>query len=122
MAKQRMFPEATISRVIGPDMFEATVDLGFDIQHTRRLRLLGVDSDYVRGLESNDARQAMTFFRDRVEGRQVELRVLHKGEHYYARITYGSDDTDLLEEMAAAGLLRKFERSNGNGNGNGNGQ
>ena len=118
MAKQRLYPEATISRVIGPDMFEATVDLGFDVIHTRRLRLIGVDSDHVRNLDPDGVKSAIEFFRSRVEGRQVELRILRKGEYYYARILYGSDSTDLLDEMVTVGLLKKFERSN-NGNGNG---
>ena len=109
MSKQRLFPEALIERVIGPDMFEAVVDLGFDIKYTKRLRLLGVDSDYVRSLDTEGIRSAIAFFRDRVEGRTVELRVLRKGEYYYARVVYGADSTDLLEEMVIAGLLKKFE-------------
>jgi len=112
MTKQRLYPEAMIARVIGPDMFEATVDLGFDVIHTRRLRLLGVDSDHVRNLDPDGVKSAIEFFRSRVEGHQVELRILRKGEYYYARIIYGSDSTDLLDEMVTVGLLKRFERSN----------
>jgi hypothetical protein len=116
MIKQRSYSEVTVSRVLGPDMFEAAIDVGFDVIMTRRLRLLGVDSDHVRNMDPDNTRQAIEFFRGRVEGNKVELRVTRKGEYYYARVLYGSDNTDLLDEMSRSGLLRKFER-NGNGNG-----
>lgn len=115
MAKQRMFPDAEITRVVGPDMFEARVNLGFDIDHTRRLRLLGVDSEHVRSLTQDSVRKAMEFLRDRIEGQLVTLKVQRKGEHYYARVCYGSHETDILDEMANHGLLKKFDRNNGDG-------
>lgn len=116
MNRLRTFPEAEVVRVVGPDMFEVTVDLGFDIKHTRRLRLLGVDSDHLRGMNTDQMRKAHEFLRQRIEGETVGMRVQRKGEHYYARVAYGSDDTDVLEEMVELGLVQKFER-NGNGNG-----
>lgn len=98
-------------------MFEVKVDLGFDIEHTRRLRLLGVDSEALRTMDADNTRKAHEFLRTRIEGKVVGLRVQRKGEHYYARVLYGSDATDVLEEMVTLGLVSKFER-NGNGNGN----
>ena len=114
MNRLRTFPEAEVTRVVGPDMFEVMVDLGFDIRHTRRLRLLGVDSDHLRNMNTEGTRKAHEFLRTRIEGQVIGLKVQRKGEHYYARVTYGSDDTDVLEEMAGLGLVQKFER-NGNG-------
>lgn len=114
MNRLRTFPEAEITRVVGPDMFEAKLDLGFDIEHTRRLRLLGVDSENLRAMQQDDIRKACDFLRGRIEGKIVMLKVQRKGEHYYARVVYGSDDTDVLDEMASMGLVQKFEK-NGNG-------
>lgn len=98
-------------------MFEVRVDLGFDIDHTRRVRLLGVDADFLREMNQEQTRKACEFLRGRIEGKNVGLKVQRKGEHYYARVNYGSDETDVLEEMVMQGLVKKFARNGGNGDG-----
>jgi endonuclease YncB( thermonuclease family) len=103
--------EATVNRVLGPDMFEADVDLEFDIRTIRRLKLAGVDSNHLRSLEPDALEEATKFLRNRIEGRTVMLRPIRKGEHYYARVCYGPEERDVLEEMITHGLLRRFERS-----------
>ena len=117
MSRLRTFQGAEVIRVLGPDMFEAKVDLGFDIEHARRLRLLGVDADSLRDMNQDQIRRTCEFQRGRIEGKVVSLKVQRKGEHYYARVLYGNDETDLLEEMVAQGLVKKFERNGTNGDG-----
>ncbi len=106
---------ANVTRVMGPDMFESEIDLGFDVTITRRLKLAGVDSEHVRSLSQDDAQKAMEFLRSRVEGQSVVLRPSRKGEHFYTRVLYGSEESDILEEMTTLGLLKRFERNSNDG-------
>lgn len=110
MSKARLV-EATVKRVMGPDLFEAEVDLDFDVKITRRLKLAGVDSMHLRTLLPNDSQRAAEFLRGRIEGQQVTIKTLRKGEHFYARVFYGPEESDVLDEMVKLGLLRKFDRN-----------
>jgi len=105
--------EATVTRVMGPDLFEANVDLEFDISVLKRLKLAGVDSGHLRSLSEADQQKATEFLRGRIEGETVLIRPLRKGEHFYARVLYGPEESDVLDEMVRSGMLRKFDR-NGN--------
>ena len=116
MSTKPRLVEADVTRVMGPDLFEAKIDLEFDIQTTRRLKLSGVDSQHLRALSPGDVQRATEFLRSRIEGQKVLIRPVRKGEHFYARVYYGPEESDVLEEMVTSGLLRKFER-NGDGNG-----
>ncbi len=113
MATKPRVVEATVTRVMGPDLFEAEVDLEFDIKVTKRLKLAGVDSQHLRGLSEDEQRQAMDFLRRRIEGQVVTIRPLRKGEHFYARVFYGPEESDIFDEMVRSGMLRRFDR-NGN--------
>lgn len=103
--------EAKVTRVMGPDLFEASIDLEFDISVLKRLKLAGVDSQHLRELSEEDQRKATEFLRQRIEGQMVLLRPLRKGEHYYARVLYGPEESDILDEMVRSGFLRRFERN-----------
>ena len=111
MGSKTRIVEAKITRVMGPDLFEAVVDLEFDITVTKRLKLSGVDSQHLRSLPEADQLKATEFLRNRIEGETVILRPVRKGEHYYARVFYGVEESDILEEMVRSGMLRKFERN-----------
>lgn len=104
-----------VTRVMGPDLFEARVDLEFDITVTKRLKLAGVDSQHVRTMSGEDQTRATEFLRGRIEGKTVTLRPLRKGEHFYARVYYGPEESDILEEMVRSGMLKKFERNGDDG-------
>ena len=103
--------EAKITRVMGPDLFEAEVDLEFDIKVTKRLKLAGVDTPYLRCMSAEDQTRATEFLRDRIEGKMVTLRPMRKGEHFYASVFYGAEESDVFEEMVRSGLLHRFERN-----------
>lgn len=111
MGKKARFVEAKVTRVMGPDLFEAEVDLEFDITVLKRLKLAGVDSQHLRELPEAERLKATEFLRGRIEGQEVLIRPLRKGEHYYARVFYGPEESDILEEMIRSGLLRRFERN-----------
>lgn len=113
MIKKPRLVEAEVTRVMGPDMFEAKVDLEFDISVLKRLKLAGVDSQHLRGLSEEEQRRATEFLRSRIEGETVLIRPLRKGEHFYASVRYGTEEADVLDEMARSGLLRKFRNGNG---------
>ena len=114
MSTKPRLVEAEVTRVMGPDLFEAKIDLEFDIHTTRRLKLSGVDSQHLRSLSEAAVQKATEFLRSRIEGKTVMIRPVRKGEHFYARVFYGPEEADIFEEMIVSGLLRKFER-NGNG-------
>ena len=111
MGKKSRLVEAEVTRVMGPDLFEAKVDFEFDIMVLKRLKLSGVDSQHLRSMPETDQLKATEFLRNRIEGQMVLIRPLRKGEHYYARVYYGPEESDILEEMVRSGLLRKFERN-----------
>ena len=111
MGKKQRSVEAKVTRVMGPDLFEAEVDLEFDITVLKRLKLAGVDSQHLRALSELDQSKATEFLRGRIEGQAVLIRPLRKGEHYYAKVLYGPEESDILEEMVRSGLLRRFERN-----------
>ena len=115
MGSKPRLVEATVTRVMGPDLFEASVDLEFDITVLKRLKLAGVDSQHLRELSEADQQRATDFLRGRIEGQVVLIRPLRKGEHFYARVMYGPEESDVFDEMVRSGMLRRFER-NGNGN------
>jgi hypothetical protein len=111
MGKRPRSIGAKVTRVMGPDLFEAEVDLEFDITVLKRLKLAGVDSQHLRESSETDRIKATEFLRGRIEGQTVLIRPLRKGEHFYARVFYGPEESDILEEMARFGLLRRFERN-----------
>ena len=101
--------KATVTRVMGPDIFEANIDLGFDLSLLKRFKLSGVDWSHMERMDSNERGKASEFLRGRIEGQQVILRVVRKGEHYYARVYYGPEERDVFNEMSDQGLLRRFD-------------
>ena len=111
MGKRSRSVEAKVTRVMGPDLFESEVDLEFDITVLKRLKLAGVDSQHLRESSDADRLKATEFLRNRIEGQTVRIRPLRKGEHYYARVLYGPEESDILEEMIRSGLLSRFERN-----------
>lgn len=115
MANRLRVVEAEVTRVMGPDLFEARVDLEFDITVTKRLKLSGVDSQHLRSLSDEVQTRATDFLRSRIEGQRIVIKPLRKGEHFYARVFYGPEESDILEEMVRSGLLRRFERNGGDG-------
>ena len=111
MGKNHRSVEGKVTRVMGPDLFEAEVDLEFDITVLKRLKLAGVDSQHLRALPETEQAKATEFLRGRIEGQTVLIRPLRKGEHYYAKVLYGPEESDILDEMVRSGMLRRFERN-----------
>lgn len=111
MGNKPRLVEGSVTRVMGPDLFEAKVDLGFDIETTRRLKLAGIDSHHLRSLGQEEIQKATEFLRSRIEGQVVLIRPIRKGEHFYARVYYGPEESDLIDEMVMSGLVCRFERN-----------
>jgi hypothetical protein len=101
---------AYVTRVMGPDLFEANIELGFDVSTVRRLKLAGVDSSFLRNLSPEDTQKTTEFLRSRIEDTGVFLRPVRKGEHYYAHVYYGREESNIVDEMVTLGLLKRFDR------------
>lgn len=105
---------AKVTRVLGPDFFEAVIDLGFDITLRKKMKLGSVDDVKLKLLTEEQKTSAAEFFRSRVEGQEVVLRVVRRGEFHYASVFYGVESKNIVEEMFALGLLPKYAKaSNG---------
>ena len=100
---------AKIVKVLGPDFFEALVDLGFGVSLTKKFKLGGVDTMGVKALTEQEAIAALDFLKEKLEGTSVLLRATKRHEHYYTKVYYGPEETNIAEEMFRLGLLKRFE-------------
>ncbi len=104
--------QAHVARVLGPDMLEADINLGFDVRIRKKIKLGGVDATSVRGMDEDEVKSAVEYLRDRIEGKEVTIRTTRRGDYYYARIYYGPEQSNVVEEMFLQGLLKKFDKIN----------
>lgn len=100
--KEFIYKHAVVSRVVDGDTYDIIVDLGFNIAHKIRVRLLGVDTPEVYGIKHDDPEYkrgvaASDFVKQRLrDGTPVTLRTVKdkKGKYgrYLAEVFYRSDD------------------------------
>ena len=69
---------AIVERVIDGDTVDVHIDLGFDIWHSVRLRLLGLDAPE---MATPEGKAAKVFVRDALEGETVTITT-HKTDKY----------------------------------------
>ena len=100
--------EAVILRVMGPDVFEARVQLGFGVETVRQMKLSGVSWDHVNALSEDARDRATEALREMIEGQFVKMRVIQRGQFYYARVFLVEED--VLECMVQRGYLARFEK------------
>ena len=105
---------ARVTRVLGPDFFEAVVQLGFDITLRKKFKLGGVDVDQLRSQSDDETRAATEFLRSRVEGQSVILRTTRRGDYWYTKCCYGPEETSVTEEMFQTGHLKPYKRPEAN--------
>lgn len=99
----RMFTyNAIVERVIDGDTVDVHVDLGFDIWHSVRLRLVGLDTPE---MATPEGKAAKTFVKDAIEGQEVIITT-HKTDkygRYLAEIFYrGTSFNKTLVDMGFA--------------------
>lgn len=100
---------AKILTVLGPDFFEALVDLGFGVSLTKKFKLGGVDTMSLKAMNEDEVLAATEFLKTKIEGCSVLLRATKRHEHYYTKLYCGPEETNVAEEMFRLGLLKKFE-------------
>ena len=76
--------KALITRVVDGDTYDFEIDLGFGITYNDRLRLWGVNTPEVRGLERPEGLAVKEQVVKLIEGKEVKL-ISHKRKGKYGR-------------------------------------
>jgi len=109
---------AEVKRVVDGDTYDLVVDLGFNIKHTIRVRLDGIDTPELfrprNSAERSHAVEAAEFASNQVLSRSVILRTKKdktgKYGRYIASIHYGRNfEYDLTQELISNGFSKRGE-------------
>lgn len=113
---------ARVERIIDGDTIDVTIDLGFRIEHTIRLRLAGVNTPEVRGEERQAGLAAKAFVEDWIEIAEDEdelwpIRVETAKTGKYGRwiaVVYNNFDDCLNESLTDFGHNKTPDYGPGN--------
>jgi hypothetical protein len=75
----------------------------------KKLKLGGVDSESLRAATKEDRAAASAFLVENVLGKDVILRVIRRGDYFYARIST-STLPSVTDTMFEKGLLTAFKK------------
>jgi micrococcal nuclease len=84
MAKKAVKPyvyDAEITRVIDGDTFDFKIDLGFSIHVKERLRLYGVNTPEIKGVERTEGLRVKKYVTDKILNKTFEILVYKKGKY-----------------------------------------
>ena len=99
---------AFVERVVDADTFDLTVELGFDVSMTMRVRLYGLDAPETwrpeTAAEKAHGEEATAFVKDLMEGKYIEVDTFKDKKEKYGRylatvtLENGFDLSDLLRD------------------------
>jgi len=101
--------KAIITRVVDGDTYDFEIDLGFGIKYNSRLRLYGIDTPEVRGLERPEGLAVKEQVIKLIEGKEVHLRTRKwqgKYGRYIADVMFKAFQEDTFKLDLAQYLLR----------------
>lgn len=102
---------AILKNVVDGDTVDVTIDLGFSVYHTIRVRLAGIDTPEMNSplLEERErAKKAKQFVMSYL-GKQVVINTTGKDKYgRYIAIIF-CDGTDLSTKLLQEGLAQKYE-------------
>ncbi len=112
--------EAEVRRVVDGDTLDLLIDLGLDVLHNHRVRLLGVDTPEVYGVKEDSGeyrrgKEASEYVKSNCEGRRVKVRTIktkrgssERGKYgrYLAVIFFKSGETwhNLNQQLVELGM------------------
>ena len=107
--------KAIITKVIDGDTFDFSIDMGFGLYYTNRLRLFGCDTPEIRGKEREDGLKVKKYVHELLFNKEVILRTHKwKGKYgrYIANVFFHQDKssftwTNLSEHLIEKGMAEK---------------
>jgi len=107
--------KAKITRVVDGDTFDFVIDLGFGITYKDRLRLYGVDTPEVRGLEKPEGLAVKEQVKKLIEDKEVTL-FSHKWKgkygRYIASVSFTREDgstKNLSQYLVERGMAKRVD-------------
>lgn len=94
------FYKATVRRVIDGDTLEAKVDLGFNIQTDKTVKLIDIDTPEITGEESKAGKIVGKYVRDMVDGETIYIHTKEKDSfgRWLAEVYLDEEKEDSLNE------------------------
>jgi micrococcal nuclease len=117
MAVKRLYNyNARVTRVVDGDTFDATIDLGFDVNLNVRIRMAGINTPEMKSrlvAERQKAAKAKDFLTDKLTGKDILLD--SSGQDKYGRwigvVHLGKEnvnDTMIAEDLAVKYMEEKM--------------
>ena len=109
------FYNATVRSIYDGDTIRVDIDLGFNIwMYNQSIRLWGIDTPEVSGVERPEGLIARQFVLDRIPpGTEIKILTVkdskEKFGRYLATIYYGPEMTNLNEELIATGNATPYK-------------
>lgn len=98
---------AKVTNVVDGDTLDLSIDLGFDIQFSLRVRLYGVDTPEKTGATKVAGLAATKFTKDAVMGKDVTIETIEdkteKFGRFLAKVYFGDPETCLNDALIASG-------------------
>ncbi|MBC9785874.1 thermonuclease family protein [Heliobacterium chlorum] len=99
---------ATVTRVIDGDTFEANVDLGFNVIIKERFRLYGLNAPEIHGEEKARGEQAKQWLASQIEGKFVTVNSVRKEKYGRWLAVVNAEGKNVNDEMIVEGLAVPF--------------
>ncbi|WP_170291947.1 thermonuclease family protein [Heliobacterium mobile] len=99
---------ATVTRVIDGDTFDADVDLGFNVIIKERFRLYGLNAPEIHGEEKGRGERARQWLAGQIEGKFVTVNSVRKEKYGRWLAVVNSAGKNVNDEMVAEGLASKY--------------
>jgi len=112
MEGKRYWYRAVLVRVVDGDTIDVLVDLGFDVQTSQRLRLLGIDAPETRGKSKVEGKASTRALKALLEEQPyliIKSRKRGKYGRYLADIYIPEYEISVNDWMVQQGHARKYD-------------
>jgi len=100
--------KAHLLRVIDGDTFDVTIDLGFRITTYQRLRLVGVNTPEIRGVERPEGLRIKDYVKNLIEGKELTIETSKVGKYgRYICEVYLDNEEKLSQHLLARNMARE---------------
>jgi len=110
--------KAKIIDVYDGDTFTFEVFVGFDVTIRSKMRLYGINTPEVRGVEKEYGKEVRDYVKSLIEDKEVTIKVYKKGKfgRYVAEVWFdkdgvGEDKNNLTEHLLETGKGKEFMKN-----------
>lgn len=110
--------KAKILDVYDGDTFTFEVYVGFDVIVRSKMRLYGINTPEVRGVEKEYGKEVRDYVKSLIEDKEVTIKVYKKGKfgRYVAEVWFdkdgvGEDKNNLTEHLLETGKGKEFMKN-----------